>query len=394
MPRDRLMAEIERIERMGVTIRLDHKVENLLAEKTRGGFDAAFVAVGAHISRHTEIPARDAGRMMGAVEYLRQVESGNPPQLGRRVAVYGGGNTAMDAARVARRLGAEESLVIYRRGPEQAPAHAEEVSDAVSEGVKMNWLRTIHHIEGSEFTVEEVELDENGRPQPTGRFETLEADSLILALGQESETGFLADMPGIDVNRDGTVAVNASMMTGHPGVFAGGDMVPDERTVTNAVGHGKKAARHIDAWLRGETYEKTPRHDLAGPEVLHVWYQTDAARREQAKLDLEERRYGLNEVVKGLTPEEALYESHRCLSCGNCFECDGCYGACPDDAIIKLGRGERYRYDYQRCTGCAVCFEQCPCGAIEMVPEETPGPAIEAGGPYERTVSEQEEKSL
>jgi NADPH-dependent glutamate synthase beta subunit-like oxidoreductase len=107
MPRDKLMAEIERIERMGVSIRLAHKVEDLLAEKTRGGFDAAFVAVGAHVSRHTEIPAMDAGRMMGALEYLRQVESGNAPQLGRRVVVYGGGNTAMDAARVARRLGAE-----------------------------------------------------------------------------------------------------------------------------------------------------------------------------------------------------------------------------------------------------------------------------------------------
>jgi NADPH-dependent glutamate synthase beta subunit-like oxidoreductase len=392
MPRDKLMAEIERIEEMGVVIRVDRKVEDLIGAKTAGGFDAVFVAVGAQVGRHTEIPARDAGRVVSALDYLRQVESGNAPQLGRRVAVYGGGNTAMDAARVARRLGADESLVIYRRGLEQAPAHAEEVEEALTEGVKINWLRTIHHIEGTEFTIEKVELDEHGRPQPTGQFETLEADSLILALGQDSDTAFLAQVPGIELKRDGTVVVNERMMTGHPGIFAGGDMVPADRTVTTAVGHGKKAARHIDAWLRGQTYQKPPRHELAAPEFLHIWYQTDAARREQAELDLDARRFGFEEVVKGLSPEEARYEAHRCLSCGNCFECDGCYGACPDDAIIKLGKGLRYRYDYERCTGCAVCFEQCPCGAITMVPEERSTTVSDVGGPHARAVSEQKQE--
>jgi len=154
-------------------------------------------------------------------------------------------------------------------------------------------------------------------------------------------------------------------MTGHPGLFAGGDMVPSERTVTIAVGHGKTAARHIDAWLRCASYAKPPRHELASFDKLHVWYYTDAARRQQKALEITERLASFNEVVAGLSAGEA----HRCLSCGNCFECDGCYGACPEHAITKLGPGERYRYDYDLCTGCAVCFEQCPCHAIEMIPE-------------------------
>ncbi len=123
------------------------------------------------------------------------------------------------------------------------------------------------------------------------------------------------------------------MMTGHPGLFAGGDMVPSERTVTVAVGHGKKAARHIDAWLRGATYDKPPRHELATFEKLHVWYYTDAAQRQQPALAIGERLAGFDEVVAGLGEGEAQYEARRCLSCGNCFECDGCYGACPEHAI-------------------------------------------------------------
>jgi Pyruvate/2-oxoacid:ferredoxin oxidoreductase delta subunit len=159
------------------------------------------------------------------------------------------------------------------------------------------------------------------------------------------------------------------MMTGRPGLFAGGDMIPTERSVTVAVGHGKKAARHIDAWLRGIAYERPPRHAEAAFDTLHLWFHTAVAQREQDRLTLEQRRAGFGEVVQGLTEDEATFEAKRCLSCGNCFECDGCLAACPEDAIVKLGTGLRYRYDYDRCTGCAVCFEQCPCGAIEMVAE-------------------------
>jgi NADPH-dependent glutamate synthase beta subunit-like oxidoreductase len=275
----------------------------------------------------------------------------------------------MDAARTARRLGAEEALIIYRRDREHMPAHSFEVDEAIEEGVKINWLRTIRDIDHTTFSVEIMEMDETGRPQPTGKFESLEADSLILALGQNSDTALLHEVPGVELQPDGTVVVDDNMMTGHPGIFAGGDMVPSERTVTVAVGHGKHAARCIDAWLRDAHYEAPPRHPLIPFEKLHVWYYTDAEQREQRQLPVDERQSGFAEVMAGLSTHEASYEARRCLSCGNCYECDGCYGACPQDAIVKLGPGRRYRFEYQRCTGCAVCFEQCPCHAIEMQAE-------------------------
>jgi formate dehydrogenase beta subunit len=297
------------------------------------------------------------------------VEKGAAPRLGRRVAVYGGGNTAMDAARVAKRLGAEEALIIYRRDRAHMPAHGFEADEAMEEGVKINWLRTIRDIDQTTFTVEVMEIDEMGRPRGTGRTETLEADDLILALGQSTDTTLLKGIPGIQFKDDDTVVVTENMMTGHQGIFAGGDMVPAERTVTVAVGHGKKAAHHIDAYLRGEQYVKPPKHPLADFDKLHLWYFTDAARRPQSHLDIGRRKAGFEEVVGGLKKEEALFEARRCLSCGNCFECNGCFGACPEHAIIKLGPGQGYKVDFEKCTGCAICFEQCPCHALEMVPE-------------------------
>ncbi len=368
LPRDVLDAEIKRIETMGVKIVLNHRVDDLLAEKRQGDFDAIFVAVGAHISKRTDIPSRDAGKMFDAISFLKDVESGSAPKLGRRVAIYGGGNTAMDAARVAKRLG-YEPLIIYRRDRAHMPAHDFEATEALEEGVKIHWLRTIKNIEETKFTVEVMEVDEKGRPRPTGQFETLEADALIMALGQDVDTSFMQKVPGVQCKADGVVIVNDQMMTGCPGLFAGGDMVPSDRTVTIGVGHGKKAARNIDAWLRGEAYVKPRKHDLATFDKLHVWYYTDAAQRPQGHLDIKGRQSSFKEVVEGLSQKEALYEARRCLSCGNCYECDGCFGACPEDAVIKLGPGKRYRYDYDLCTGCAVCFEQCPCHAIEMIPE-------------------------
>lgn len=368
MPRKELEAEAQRLVDMGVHFTFNHKVEDVLQEKTAGGFDAVFLAVGAHISKKTEIPNHGASKMLDAISFLKSVEDGEAPKLGRRVAIYGGGNTAMDAARTAKRLG-YEPLIIYRRDRKHMPAHDFEATEALQEGVKINWLRTIKMIDNTTFTVEVMKVDENGKAVPTGQFETLEADALILALGQDTDTGFLRNVPGIEFDSDGTVQVHPNMMTGYPGIFAGGDMVPTTRTVTHAIGHGKKAARHIDQWLRGLVLELAPKHPVVGHEKLHLWFQTQAPQRHQMELAPEARTDNFDEVLKGLTEKEALYEAKRCLSCGNCFECDGCYGSCPEEAVIKLGPGKRYKFDYDKCTGCAVCYEQCPCHAIEMVDE-------------------------
>jgi NADPH-dependent glutamate synthase beta subunit-like oxidoreductase len=285
------------------------------------------------------------------------------------VVVYGGGNTALDVARTAKRLGASEALIVYRRTREQMPAHDSELQEALDEGVMVRWLNTIKRIDETTFTVEKMKLDDKGRPQPTGEFDTIEADTLVLALGQDVDLSLLNNVPSLEIH-DGVVKVDANMMTGYPGIFAGGDMVPCERTVTIGVGHGKKAARNIDAWLRGGTYKAAPKHELASFERLNTWYYADAPKSVQPVLTDLRRQTGFEEVLGGLDEDNALFEARRCLSCGNCFECDNCYGVCPDNAVVKLGPGKRFEFNYDYCKGCGLCAAECPCGAIRMDPEE------------------------
>lgn len=146
-------------------------------------------------------------------------------------------------------------------------------------------------------------------------------------------------------------------------------MVPAERTVTTAVGHGKKAARCVDAFLRGTSYVPPPKHAIATFNKLNTWYYSDAPQMVQSTLDRARRESTFGEVVNGLDESNALFEARRCLSCGNCFECDNCYGVCPDNAVVKLGAGKRFEFNYDYCKGCGLCAAECPCGAIEMIPE-------------------------
>jgi 2-oxoacid:acceptor oxidoreductase delta subunit (pyruvate/2-ketoisovalerate family) len=369
LPREVLDAEVIRILEQGITLKVNTKVMNLAATMAEGRFDAAFLAVGAHIAKRTYIPAGDAAKVLDAVQVLHSMGDGTQPLLGRRVVVYGGGNTAIDVARTARRLGASDSIIVYRRTRDRMPAHDFEVEDALKEGVTMQWLSTIKRMDEGTITVEKMALDASGFPQPTGEFETLEADSLVLALGQDVELSLLNGLAGLRT-RDGVVETGANMMTGHPGIFAGGDMVTPERTVTVAVGHGKKAARHMDAWLRGTVYEPAPKHEVAAFEKLNQWYYADAPKMLRPVLEMVRRRTTFEEVTQGLNESNAQYEARRCLSCGNCFECDNCYGVCPDNAVIKLGPGQGFRFNYEYCKGCGICAQECPCGAIAMVAEE------------------------
>lgn len=373
LPREVLDAEIARIADMGVTFVMGSKVERVLPELDSGEFDAVFLAIGAQLGRRAYIPAGEAARILDAVALLRDVEDGEGDQLmlGRRVVVYGGGNTALDAARTVKRLGAEEAIIVYRRTRERMPAHDSEVTEALEEGVQMRWLSTVQHAEAGRLRIEKMELDETGFPQPTGQMEDLEADSLILALGQESDLDLVTGVPGLVID-DGVVQVDpTTLMTGYPGLFAGGDMVPSQRTVTVGIGHGKKAARAIDAYLRGGVYEPAPKHPLAQISAINSWYYADAPQQVRERLEGARRAQTFDEVVQGLSADNALFEARRCMSCGNCFECDNCFGVCPDNAVIKLAPGQRYTFNYDYCKGCGICVEECPCGAIEMVPELT-----------------------
>jgi NADPH-dependent glutamate synthase beta subunit-like oxidoreductase len=369
LPRDRLMSEIERIRALGVTITPNYRVNDLIAEKEAGRFDAVFLAVGAQIGNHLDIPSMDGSKMIHALSMLEDVEHGRPPQLGRVVGVIGGGNTAVDIARVARRLGAEEAVLIYRSDRAHMRAHPQEVQEAFAEGVKVKWMSTVKQFGTEEVVVEQMEMAPDGKGTVgTGRFEQLKADSIVLAVGEHADLEFLKPLPGVRIGRGDVVEVDEHMNLGCPGIFAGGDMIGGARTMTAAVGHGKKAARNIDAWLRGETYQKQPKHPVIGFDGLNLPVFLDADRQVE-KLTPAAERVGFEEVVAGLSENEARFEALRCLSCGNCFECDNCYAACPEQAIVKLGKGRFYRYDYDLCTGCAVCYEQCPCHAIEMMPE-------------------------
>jgi 2-oxoacid:acceptor oxidoreductase delta subunit (pyruvate/2-ketoisovalerate family) len=368
LPRNILDGEIKRILDIGVTVMPNSKVTDIRRAMKEGDFDASFLAVGAHIAKRAYIPAGEAARILDAVSVLRSMEGEERPLLGRRVVVYGGGNSALDVARTARRLGAEEAIIVYRRTREKMPTHEFELEEALEEGIMMKWLSTITHVDADRITVEKMQLNAKGFPEPTGEFDTLAADSVILALGQDVDLSLLDGVPGL-VIEDRVVKVDATMMTGYPGIFAGGDMVPAERTVTVAVGHGKKAAHHIDAWLNGRTYVPAPKHDLASFDKLNTWYYGEAPKTLRPMLEKTRRISTFDEVQGGLDETNALYEARRCLSCGNCFECDNCYGVCPDNAVIKLSPGKRFEFNYDYCKGCGLCAAECPCGAIAMVPE-------------------------
>ena len=368
LPRSVLDAEIARIVAMGVDVELNHNVSDIELEREEGGFDAVFLAVGAQLGRRVSIPAGDSARVIDAVSFLHQVADDDAPMLGRRVVVYGGGDTALDAARTARRLGATDAVIVYRRNQDRMPAHGEELEQALGEGVTMRWLSTVERFEDDHLVLEKMRLNEEGFPEPTGEFEELGADALLLALGQDTDLSLLAQAPDVVV-ADGVVEVVASMMTGQLGVFAGGDAVPADRTATVAMGHGKRAARGIDDFVFGRTSVPAPRHEIATFDRLNTWYYSDAARTTRPELERIRRQTNFEEVVGGLNERNALFEARRCLSCGNCFECDNCFGVCPDNAVIKLGPMQRYEFDYDFCKGCGICVKECPCGAIEMVPE-------------------------
>ena len=368
LPRSVLDAEIARIVAMGVDVELNHNVSDIEREREEGGFDAVFLAVGAQLGRRVSIPAGDSARVIDAVSFLHRVADDDAPMLGRRVVVYGGGDTALDAARTARRLGATDAVIVYRRNQDRMPAHGEELEQALGEGVTMRWLSTVDRFEDDHLVLEKMRLNEEGFPEPTGEFEELGADALLLALGQDTDLSLLALAPDVVV-ADGVVEVVANMMTGQSGVFAGGDAVPADRTATVAMGHGKRAARGIDDFVFGRTSVLAPRHELATFDRLNTWYYSDAARTTRPELERIRRQTNFEEVVGGLNERNALFEARRCLSCGNCFECDNCFGVCPDNAVIKLGPMQRYEFDYDFCKGCGICVKECPCGAIEMVPE-------------------------
>ena len=357
LPRAVLDSEIERIADFGVTMEFGKKVGAI--ENAMHGFDAAYLAVGAHVAKPAGITASERTDVIDAVSLLRTMANGARPCLGRQVIVYGGGNTALDAARTARRLGSEVTIV-YRRTRAMLPAHDFEVEEALEEGVAIRWLSTIKEVAGDgTIVLEGMELDAADFPQPTGRCTTIPADTIVLALGQDADLGLVEGVTGIEVAK-GLVHVGPDLMTGVPGIFAGGDMARLVRTATSGIGDGRNAALHIDAWLGGIPFEPEPVGEPAGFARLHLWYYQSVPRTERPQRDAATRTADFSEVFGGFEPPAAVAEANRCLSCGHCFDCGTCQDVCPEDAVTRAGS----EFDLAKCTTCKLCIKECPCGAI------------------------------
>ncbi len=368
LPKEILDFEVERIVRTGVKIRLNYKVQDVLAEKEAGNFDAVYLAIGAQLIHKEDFKKDDSVYITDAFSFFNEAKINSSPYINKKVVVYGGGKLALYLARMIKRFGSE-ALVYFPGDKKLMPAYDYETEDALAEGVNVTILRSIKSIEKNKITLEIMKV-EKGKAVGTAEFETVDADVLILANRQETESGFLRSLTTMIFNEDGTIKIDAQRMTGQQGIFAGGDMLPGEnRSATIAIGQGKKAARYIDSYLIQQPFIKGEKHPTAGYRKLHMWFKTEAPQKEQDKLSPQEAIKSFDEVIAGLSEKEATYEAKRCLSCGNCFECDGCFAACPEEAIIKLGPGKRYQFDFDLCTGCGICFEQCPCHAIEMIPE-------------------------
>jgi len=368
LPKEILEAEIDRIVNMGIKLHLNHKIEDVIKEKEEGNFDAVYLSIGAELIRQENFQKDRSVNIMDAFLFFKQMKTDPSPFEGKKVVVYGGGKLALYLSRIIKRFGSE--VTVYFAGDKKMmPAYDYESEDALAEGVHINLLKSISKVEDKKITLETMKV-EKGKSIGTNEFETVDADVLIIANRQESDSAFLRAVTNILINDDGTVKIDAERMTGHEGIFAGGDMLPTEnRSSTIAIGHGKKAAKFIDGYLKQQPYVKPDKHHTASYKKLHMWYKTEAPQKEQDKLAPAVAIQSFDEVIRGLSEAEARFEAQRCLSCGNCFECDGCFGACPEDAIIKLGKGNRYKFNYDACTGCTVCYEQCPSHAIEMIPE-------------------------
>lgn len=383
LARETLRAELSRVLAMpGVTLRSNTRVRDVAQAMAEGGFDAAFVAVGASVANHLDVPVEDGHRLLNAIDLLHDVSSGARPLLGRVVAVIGGGNVAMDAARTARRLGARETVLVFRYDAAHMEALPAEAAEARVEGTKIRWLSVAEHFGADGLTVEKVVMNPDGSVTPTGVTEQVAADAVIMAVGQHADLSLLSALPDVAIAKDDTVVVNGHFMTGHAGIFAGGDCIGGARTMTAATGHGKRAAREIDAYLHGQAWEHPPTPPLVTFEMLHLPDYMDATRTPQSEQPLAART-DFSEVVAGFDAPQARREAARCLSCGNCYECDNCFAACPEQAITRRGPGRGYEVSLDLCSGCAACAEQCPCHAIDMVaePQNQPAPVGSLGEP-------------
>jgi len=367
LPKAILASEIDAILALGIELRLNSRVGDVVNEAAlRDEFDAVFVAIGTQQPRHYPHADHSNHSLMSGLEFLHRLNRGEPVALPKQVAVIGGGNTAIDVARCARRLGAEATVICahdphgshHRELGTEMPASLQEVVEAEAEGVQLIYragvrrlVRSGEHLSGIEIAHVDQLHDRHGNFNPVlfdGTEEFVAAGLAIFAIGQETDWQGLAQL---------------SQASEKEGVWIGGDAAGKSKLAATAVGSGYQAAMSIMASLKGESFRygehkksKVTFRDMQ----LHYYPKQTRCEGEMS----EQRLEGFNEVVKGLVDDDAVYEAKRCLSCGVCFECDNCWHFCPDAAVIK--KTGAYEIDYDYCKGCGICAQECPCGHIDM----------------------------
>jgi len=356
LPRTVLNKEIDYLRRMGVEIRLNTPIgkDLSLQDLKRQGYDAIFIATGAHVSRKLGLEGEEASGVIHAVDFLRHVNLGQPVKLGEKVVVIGGGNAAIDAARTAYRLGAKEVTIAYRRTRNEMPAQPEEIDEAEHEGIKIEYLTAPVKLLIEKGTIRGVECqrmalgepDESGRPRPIpipGSEFTIEANTLIPAISQEPDLSFLDEKDGVQINRWGNIEVDPlTLETGQMGIFAGGDAVTGPQTYIDAMAAGRKAAISIDRYLNGEDLRigreaEGPKKDYVLADIEEIPCRPRAS---LVTLPLQKRR-SFDEACLGIREEDVIREAERCLQCAGCSECLECVKACEAKAIHHEMRDEQ-----------------------------------------------------
>jgi NADPH-dependent glutamate synthase beta subunit-like oxidoreductase/Pyruvate/2-oxoacid:ferredoxin oxidoreductase delta subunit len=423
-----LDGEYQKIIDLGVEVKCNTRVgRDISYADLRSQFDAVFVAIGAHKGSEMKLEGENSANVFTAASFLNRVNSGAKVDIGARVVVVGGGDSAMDAARVSLRLqdtldeaeqsGNQEAFdrareaidvhdqkdegnisiektsldsarsvrritegaqvtVLYRRTKDEMPAIAKDVDEAEHEGIKFELLTTPVGIitEGGRATGVKVQRMELGEPDSSGRRRPVpiegsefivECDTIIMGIGQVPE---LEEGMGDLANKWGWIDADNAHSTGTKGVFAGGDVL-GLGISTRSVGHGRKAARAIHAYLNGKVYKPPGRTKTVKTGEMRLSFYKSSPRAEEKQTPVEEAIKGFGETTTTISYDEALAEAARCMSCGLCFGCDQCRIFCPREAIerdYKRPKGRFMHTDYTRCNGCHVCHEACPCGYIQM----------------------------
>jgi 2-oxoacid:acceptor oxidoreductase delta subunit (pyruvate/2-ketoisovalerate family) len=396
LPVDILNREIADIEALGVRVRTHTYVDGHFLDRQGREYQAVFVATGAHRSQHLGIGEEEEAGVIPGLVFLRDIRMGRKLQPGARIAVIGGGNTAVDAARSALRLGSRP-VVIYRRSQQEMPAFPSEIEEALEEGIEIEFLAQPIRIireNGKVAALECIRMrlgdaDESGRRRPLpveGSEFTLDVDGVLVAIGEVPDMSLMQDW--------GPLTLEDVSGWESKGIFLGGDLVASHRTVAHAIGSGKKAALSIDAFLNerspsqvlemtqiGETgavsmrkyldsdYRVLSRHVVSFDELNTAYFNAmDTIERERAPVKT--RVTDFREVNKGLKRQQAQYEAERCFKCGTCNDCENCYVFCPDISVLKNMRKLRHAINYDYCKGCGICFNECPRYAISMEEEE------------------------